>query len=79
MKDQIIQIGFKEKDYTGKGYVSNWLEYQGNGFYIDFCPDDDGYFMIYTDNSGDREAAPYDFKGIEKLLALIKAHEDYFK
>lgn len=78
MKDDLIKIGFKEMSYP-KGFRGDWLEYQGNGFLIEFNPCDDAYFFIYTDKSEDRGAAPYDYKGIDKLSKLIKAHEEYFK
>ncbi len=69
-KQELLDIGFTET----KNPI--FLELKKDGFYIELSLD--GYFFIYTDKSGDREGAPYDYKGIEKLKALIKAHEDYF-
>lgn len=69
MKQELIELGFKE-------VRDGFLELVKDGFYIELSLD--GYFFIYTDKSGDREAAPYEYLGAEKLKNLIKAHEDYF-
>lgn len=71
MKEQLIEIGFKETDNP------KHLEFTGNGFSIDMSIGEG--FWISTDLSSDRESAPYPYAGIDKLKALIKAHEEYFK
>jgi hypothetical protein len=71
MKEELIELGFKE---TNSPY---WLEYVAPHFYIHLCIG--GYFFIYTNNLGKMVAPPYDYKGVEKLKALINAHEEYFK
>ena len=78
MKEELIQIGFTEVK-TPLGYETDFLELQKSGFYIEFCAGNGGYFFIFSDKLGDREATPYPYKGIEKLKALIQAHEEYFK
>lgn len=72
MKEELMKLGFVE-------IPNNFMELDKGKFSVLFWvrPDGDWYFYIETEFSDGGTNYPY--LGIEKLKALIRAHDEFFK